>query len=140
RWEICSQEYMSKAKKYAFAPCIFFELKDLGKNEFEFRSQGGAITSDIRDSRDDVIIKSIRNGSHMPIALNKVGFNPLVPRSDKSSFFNGFEATNEELEAMQSYWLNVYSRPQNHFRFAHKGNAVIQGLWVGEQVTNFHRL
>jgi hypothetical protein len=41
---------------------------------------------------------------------------------------------------MQSYWLNVYSRPQSPFRFKHKGNAVIQGLWVGEQISNFHRL
>lgn len=142
RWEICSQQYMASADKRIFGACVFLELKDLDKNEFEFRSHGAAITSDVRDRRDAEIMALIQSGNDdlIPPNLNRLGFNPLAPTNFNSSLLQGYEATLEELDALQSYWLNVYSRPQNHFRFAHKGNAVIQGLWVGEQVTNFHRL
>lgn len=142
RWEICSREYMTKAEKHTFTPCVFLELKDLGRNEFEFRSQGAAIVSDTRDKRDAEIIAAIQSAREkkLPVSLTQLDFNPLVPAAFNAPALNTYEATLEELDAMQSYWLNVYSRPENYFRFKHKGNAVIQGLWVGEQITNFHRL
>lgn len=142
RWEICSREYMARADKKVFVPSVFLELKDLGRNEFEFRSNGAAIVSDVRDKRDGEIIEAIRSSNIEPLGskLLKLDFDPLAPASFNSPELNAHEATLEELDAMQSYWLNVYSRPESFVRFEHKGNAVVQGLWVGEAISNFHRL
>ncbi len=143
RWEICSREYMAKADKQVFARCVFLELKDLGRNEFEFRSQGTAILSDVRDKRDGEIIVALKSSSldAMRSNLVKLDFDPLAPASFNSPLLNAYEATLEELDAMQSYWMNVYSRPDSSARrFEHKGNAIVQGLWVGQAISNFHRL
>jgi hypothetical protein len=142
RWEICSREYMARADKEVFSPCVFLELKDLARNEFEFRSQGTAIVSDVRDKRDGEIIASIKasNLDSLRPGLVKLDFDPLVPAWFNSPALNAYEASLEELDAMQSYWLNVYSRPDSPRRFEYKGNAIVQGLWVGEAISNLHRM
>jgi glycosyltransferase involved in cell wall biosynthesis len=130
RWEICSREYMAKADKHVFSRCVFLELKDVGRNEFESRSQGAAIATDVRDKRDDEIIQALKSSSldSMRSSLVKLDFDPLAPASFNSPLLNAYEATLEELDAMQSYWLNVYSRPESPRRFEHEGNAIVQGL------------
>jgi hypothetical protein len=142
RWEICSQSYMATAEKFAFTHCVFIEQKSLLRNEFEFRSNGSAIRTDTRDGRDAEIVEAIQSAStpDLPSFLKRLNFDPFAPVSFDSPELNAMEATLEELDAMQSYWLNVYSRPEAPFRFQHKGNAVIQGLWVGNKISNFHRL
>lgn len=142
RWEICSQEYMVRAEKHIYAPCVFLELKDLSRNEFEFRSNGVAIVTDVRDKRDLEIISFINSNDHSnpPVGLNTLSFNPLLLDSSTSKDLLSFEASNEELDGLQTYWLNVYSKPNSNFWFKNKGNSVIQGLWVGDSITDLHRL
>lgn len=142
RWEICSQSYMKSAAKHVFTPSVFLELKDIARNEFEFRSAGAAVVSDIRDARDAQIIASLKTDSvdKSSSGLTPLGFNPLVPEALFDSALANYECTLEELDAMQSYWLNVYSRPNDPIRFSNSGNVIVQGLWVGEEITDLHRL
>jgi hypothetical protein len=142
RWEICSQSYMTKAQKRTFPRAVFLELKDLQHNEFEFRSQGGAILSDVRDKRDHAIINALKTKApdQAPVALRKLAFNPLQPASFGRRELAQYEASLEELNAMQTYWINVYSRVNAPVRFNHPDNAVVQGLWVGERLGELHRM
>lgn len=143
RWEICSQSYMIDALKSTYSPAVFLELKDLGKNEFAFRSAGSAIRTDIRDTRDANIIDLIQSGQLENTDLKymkKLQFNPLLPINYTNQSLQEFECTLEELAAMQSYWINVYSRLQNLQRFAYSGNIIVQGLWVGKEITDIHKM
>lgn len=150
RWEISSQEYLAASKKVLFTKSVFLELKDCEINEFANRTNGTHITTCTRDTRDSKIIELVRTLNVNTESLRalglqeekfpKINFNPLLPRNYDTVEFNNYFATDKELRAAQSYWINVYSKPDNPVQFSHNDNIIVQGLWVGKEITDLHRI
>jgi glycosyltransferase involved in cell wall biosynthesis len=150
RWEIPCPNYMAASTKMFFSKAVFLELKDAETNEFANRSNAVAIASCARDTRDGRIIDLLRSSEFSEKALDGAGveanafdrlnFNPLSPVNYDTASLNSYCCTMKELIAAQSYWVNVYSRPETPITFKFQDNIVIQGLWVGPAISDLHRL
>lgn len=151
RWEISSKEYLESTSKMIFAKSVYLELKDLQINEFAHRSNATFIASCTRDSQDFAIMEMISNNLYNdpeciracgiePTDFVVVPFNPLLPRNYDTTAFNNFECTFRELQGLQGYWLNDYSQKNGRITFTSPNNLIVQGLWVGEAITDLHKM
>jgi hypothetical protein len=150
RWEISSHEYLTSCKKLIFSKSVFLELKDCEINEFANRSNASFIESCPRDTRDHRLIEMVKSNSISEKGLNDIGlsndaiqsleFNPLLPKNYDTFIFNNLEVTFKELAGAQGYWINDYSKKNNKIKFIREDNIIIQGLWVGDRISDLHRL
>ncbi len=151
RWEISSRIFMHDCEKIVYTKSVYLELKDLEINEFEHRTNGAFISTCTRDSQDYALMSLIKNGEYSdqkkilacgiePTDFVQIDFNPLLPTFYDTTQFNRYECTFKELESLQEYWLNNYSQKSKPILFQNPGNLIVQGLWVGEKITDLHRM
>jgi glycosyltransferase involved in cell wall biosynthesis len=155
RWEIISQDYLSNSSNFVFSKVVFFELKSIQKNEFEHRTGGEFITTCPRDRFDFAMMEAIQNRTHTSVnSLNMISaesshllaldLHPLEPTSydlmHKWRKLISLECTYSELDSMQGYWLNQFRKNGNEILFQYSGNIIIQGLWIGNRLTDIHRM
>jgi hypothetical protein len=147
-WEIISKKYLENSTKLIYSKAVFLEVKTILTETFKSRSNNEKIKNDIRDEKDYHIfqkltkdnvninyLKDIRDTHYEN--LFKLNFNPLTKKNFNNKILTELECNYAELIEMQHYWLNNYTG-NNKNNFKNKENIIIQGLWVGNELTDIH--
>jgi hypothetical protein len=138
KWEICSHEYMKKTKMEIFTKSLFIEVKQTNNKEFASRSSSTYICTDKRDSIDNNIINSLLSNEQINMDdIEKLNFNPTIDDNYNNQIFEKYTCNYNELTEMQNYWKNNYSK-DTKITFENTNNIIVQGLWVGEYLTDIH--
>lgn len=140
-WEIIDQTYFKSCKLVVHTKCIYLEFKNVNKKI--------NVRDNFRDSHDVNIINKIKQNKYIEYSnrysfhedIIKLNYNPLIGNQCyKNNIFNNLYANNIELTEMHFFWYLKYYKGYLKRQFKHKNNILIQGLWVGNKLTNLHKM